>query len=185
MKNKKDKSEDIKNQQSEVTGETQLTEEDVIKLMSEMQAGLEKLEKEAEESHTRYLRALADFDNFRKRQREDVSRQIANTKEDIITKMLAIYDNFNRAAASAEKDNNFDALLEGVKMLMRQLDDFFAKEGVEPIEAIGQEFNPELHEALMRIESDEEESNTITQEFEKGYTLNGKVLRPSKVQVVG
>ena len=184
MRNKKDKTEDINNQGGN-TPDAQLNEEQIIKMMNDMQANLEKLEKDAEESHNNYVRALADFDNFRKRQREDISRQIAYTKEDLISKMLAIHDNFLRAAQAAEKDENFDALLEGVKMLIKQLDDFFAKEGVEPIDAIGQEFNPELHEALMKIESDEYESNQIIQEFEKGYTLNGKVLRPSKVQVVG
>jgi molecular chaperone GrpE len=151
--------------------------------IASLQAELEHLRKDVEESQNHYLRVLADFDNFRKRQREETARQVNLAREELILKILPILDNFQRALEAAEAQHSYDSLVEGVSLTLRQLRETLEKEGVQPIEAVGEQFNPELHEAMMRVETDEYPENTVIEEFEKGYTLNGKVLRPARVRV--
>ena len=148
-----------------------------------MQSELEALKKEATESHDRYLRVLADFDNFRKRQREETARRADLAREELILKLLGVVDNFERALQAAEDNHSYESLVEGVSLTMRQVQDMLLAEGVEPIEAVGQEFDPEVHEAVASVESDDHPDNTVVDELQKGYTLNGKVLRPSRVRV--
>jgi len=148
-----------------------------------LQGELEQLRKSADESRDHYLRVLADFDNFRKRQRDEISRRISIEREEFINKLFPVIDNFNRALESAEAQHSYESLVEGVSLTLRQINDILEKEGVQPIESVGQEFNPELHEAIMRTETDEFPENTIIEEFEKGFTINGRVLRPSRVRV--
>ncbi|MGB9619441.1 MAG: nucleotide exchange factor GrpE, partial [Armatimonadota bacterium] len=128
-------------------------------------------------------RVLADFDNFRKRQREETARQVSLAREELILKILPILDNFQRTLEAAEAQHSYESLVEGVSLTLRQFRETLEKEGVRPIEAVGEQFNPELHEAMMRVETDEYPENTVIEEFEKGYTLNGKVLRPARVRV--
>ncbi|MDH7602913.1 MAG: nucleotide exchange factor GrpE [Armatimonadota bacterium] len=148
-----------------------------------LESELEQLRRDVDEARDRYLRVLADFDNYKKRQREETARQINLAKEELILKLLPIVDNFQRALRAAEAQHSFESLVEGVSLTLRQLQDMLEKEGVRPIEAVGETFNPELHEALMREETDEYPENTIIDEFEKGYTMNGKVIRPARVKV--
>lgn len=148
-----------------------------------LQAEMAQLQMDAEEAHNRYLRTMADFDNFRKRQRDETSRLCDIAREDVIGNLLPIIDNFERSVQAAEAQHSYEALVEGVTLTLRQLHNMLEKAGVQPIEAMGQEFNPEFHEALMRVPTDEYPENTIIDELEKGYTLNGKVLRPARVRV--
>jgi molecular chaperone GrpE len=148
-----------------------------------LQAQAKQLMQDVEEANNKYLRSLADFDNFRKRQREEVARQISWARENLLSQMIGISDNLARALTAANDSRDFDSLLEGVGLTLRQMVELLKKEGVEPIEAEGQEFNPELHEAMMRDTSGEHPENIIIQEFEKGYTFDGRVIRPSKVKV--
>lgn len=148
-----------------------------------LQAELEQLKSDAAESHDRYLRAVADFDNFRKRQREETARRVNLAREELLIKVLPIIDNFERAVRAAETQHSYDSLLEGVNLTLRQMQELLAREGVKPIEAVGQQFDPGLHEAMMRVETDEFPENTIVDELEKGYTIDGRVLRPSRVRV--
>ena len=170
----------------DVIDETSEPEVEPAKLAADialLQEELERLKTDVDESHNRYLRALADFDNFRKRQREETVRRAELAREEIILKLLPILDNFERALAAAEEQHSYDSLVAGVSLTLRQVREMLAREGVEPIEAVGQEFNPELHEAMMRVETDEYADNTVVDELEKGYVINGKVLRPSRVRV--
>lgn len=175
------------NEKQKVRIDAEEQEPDVQDVLAEdfeaLQAEMAQLQKDAEEAHNRYLRTLADFDNFRKRQRDEMTRMCDYAREGVIGKILPIMDNFDRALQAAEAQHSYEALVEGVNMTVKQLKDMLEKEGVEPIEAVGQEFNPELHEAMMRVPTEEHPENTIVDEFEKGYTLNGKVLRPAKVRV--
>ena len=167
----------------EISKEEKAQVESLSDDITQMQAELGRLSKDANEFQDRYLRTLADFDNFRKRQRDETSRQISCAKENLISKLLPIFDNFERAVQAAEAKHSYESLLEGVSLTMRQLTDMLEKEGVTPISAVGEEFNPELHEAMMRECTDECPDNTVLEEFEKGYTLNGKLLRPARVKV--
>lgn len=148
-----------------------------------LQAELEQLKADAAEAHDRYLRAIADFDNFRKRQREEVARQVNLAREELLLKILPIIDNFERAVQAAEAQHSYESLVEGVNLTLRQMREMLEREGVKPIEAVGSEFDPELHEAMMRVETDEVPENTVVDELEKGYTIDGRVLRPSRVRV--
>lgn len=151
--------------------------------ISALESELEQLRRDVEEARDRYLRVLADFDNYRKRQREEIARQVNLAREELILKLLPIVDNFQRALESAEAQHSYESLVEGVSLTLRQIQDMLAKEGVQPIEAVGEQFNPELHEALIREETDQYPENTVIDELEKGYTMNGKVLRPARVKV--
>jgi len=149
----------------------------------EILSEIERLRGDVEEAQNRYLRTLADFDNFRKRQREETSRQIARARDELMLQLLPVVDNIERSIRSAEALHSYDALVEGVSLTMRQLSDVLAKEGVEPIAAVGQAFDPELHEAMMRVETQDCAENTVVEELEKGYTMEGRVLRPARVSV--
>lgn len=143
----------------------------------------EDAEKKAEEEHQNLLRALADFDNYRRRTRAEMDQARQFAIEDFAIRLLPIMDNFERAIKAAEEIKDFDALHGGVILILRQLGDVLQKEGVEPIEAEGRQFDPNLHEAAMRVDTDEYPDGTIIEEFQKGYKLGDKVIRPAMVKV--
>lgn len=169
--------------EEETPAENEINVDELVEDITKLQAELEKIKSDSQEYRDRYLRTLADFDNFRKRQRDETSRLVSSAKEEIIASWLQILDNFRRAVQSAEDQHDYDSLVEGVSLTTKQMDELIEKQGVEPIESVGQEFNPELHEAMMRSETDDYPENTVIEEFEKGYTINGKVIRPARVRV--
>ncbi|MCL6629388.1 MAG: nucleotide exchange factor GrpE, partial [Armatimonadetes bacterium] len=140
-------------------------------------------EKRAEKEHENFLRALADFDNYRRRVREEMKQARQLAIEDFLLRLLPVLDNFERAIKAAEEMKDYDALHGGVILILRQLRDVLEKEGVKPIEAEGQEFDPMKHEAVMREDTTEYPDNTIIEEFQRGYMLGEKILRPSMVKV--
>ena len=146
-------------------------------------ARCEAAEKLAEEEHDQFLRTLADFNNLRRRSREEMQQARRFGIEDFVIRLLPILDNFERAIKTAEEMDDFDALHGGVVLILRQMRDLLEKEGVAPIEAEGQEFDPAIHEAVMRVDTEDYPDNTILEEFQTGYTLGGKVIRPSMVKV--
>ncbi len=148
-----------------------------------MQTEIEALRKSVEEAESGYIRVLADFDNFRKRQRDETARLANCAREDLVLKLLPIVDNFDRALAAAADEHSYESLVEGVSLTLKQIREMLQREGLEAIDATGQQFDPEFHEALMRVETDEYPENTVIDELEKGYTLNGKLLRPARVRV--
>lgn len=137
----------------------------------------------ADQEHDRYLRALAEFSNYRRRQEEQAGRLRQAAARDLILKLLNVVDDFERALKAADESSSFEALHNGLELTERKLRDILASEGVEPIEAEGQQFDPLLHEAVMRVEDSEHEDNTVVAEMQKGYTMGGEVLRPSRVMV--
>jgi Molecular chaperone GrpE (heat shock protein) len=146
---------------------------------------IEELTKLAEENQQRYLRAQADFDNFRRRtqkEKEDLA-QYASMK--LIGQLLPVVDNFERAVAAASANQDFDALAKGVDMIFRQLEQTLQQEGLKAMEAVGEPFNPEFHQAIMTVESDEHDEGIIVEEVQKGYILKERVLRPAMVKVSG
>jgi molecular chaperone GrpE len=140
-------------------------------------------EKRAEEEHDNFIRTLADFNNYRRRAREEMDSARRFAIEDIVIRLLPVLDNFERAIKTAEEIKDYDALHGGVILILRQLRDVLEREGVKPIESEGQEFDPCFHEAVMREDTEDYPDNTIVEEFQKGYTLGDKVIRPSMVKV--
>lgn len=146
-------------------------------------AELEKLQAELQEQQQRTLRVQADFDNFRRRtqkEKEDLGKY-ASSK--LITELLPVIDNFERALQASEENPEFESFSKGVNMIFRQLESVLATEGLSAMKSVGEPFNPEYHQAIMQVESDEFEEGIVVEEVQKGYMLKDKVLRPAMVKV--
>lgn len=144
---------------------------------------LEAQRKLADENYQRYLRTQADFDNFRRRSRQEKEDFAKYASAKLIEQLLPIVDNFERAIGASREAKDVDALQKGVDMIFRQLEQVLANEGLTPMNAVGQPFNPEFHQAIMQVESDEHEEGIVVEEVQKGYVLKDKVLRPAMVKV--
>ncbi|MDD9268704.1 nucleotide exchange factor GrpE [Paenibacillus sp. GCM10023248] len=144
---------------------------------------LDKVRMQAEENYQRLLRVQADFDNFRRRARAEKEDFAKYASLKLIEQLLPIIDNFDRALASSKETKDFDALAKGLEMTYRGMDQLLTAEGLKPIEAVGQPFNPEFHQAVMQVESDEHEEGVVVEELQKGYILKDKVIRPAMVKV--
>ena len=142
---------------------------------------IQEKEKIATENYDKYLRALADLENYKKRAAKEKLDTIKYGNETLIKDLLPLIDGIDRALECAEKSADFEAFREGLRMLQDQLCCCLQKHGVEPIEASGQSFDPNIHEALMQVESAEHEANQVVTQLEKGYLLNGRLIRPAKV----
>jgi len=142
------------------------------------------LEAELAELKDRYYRSVAEMENIRRRARMDVedARKFAN--EVLISGLLPVLDNFARALEAAEQTRDFDALKSGVELTGRQLSDALSRAGLDRIPAVGQPFDPNVHEAIMQVEpQDGQEPHQVVEELRAGYRLNDRVLRPSLVKV--
>ena len=137
-----------------------------------------------EELQNRILRLQADFDNFRRRTTKEQSQLSTFVTANVVEKFLKVLDSFERAEESMAKANDVESIRVGLEMIQRQLTQIFKELSVEEISAQGQKFDPSFHEAVMRGENAELEDETIEAVFEKGYKLNDKVIRHSKVKVV-
>lgn len=144
---------------------------------------LQDKEKEAAENYDKYVRAVAELENYKKRAARDRADSLKFGQENLIKDILPLMDSLDRAMAHACKSNDFEAFKEGLQLLQNQLSGCLGRQGVAPIEAAGRDFDPNVHEAVLQVESPEHGHNQVVQEFEKGYLLNGRLLRPSKVSV--
>ena len=140
----------------------------------------DKSEQQIEELTDRLKRSMAEFDNYRKRTEKEKSNMYMIGAKDIVEKMLPVVDNFERGLAQAPEGDSF---AEGIKMIYKQLMTTFDELGVKPIEAVGQEFDPNFHNAVMHVEDEEVAENIVVEEFQKGYTYKDVVVRHSMVKV--
>lgn len=143
---------------------------------------VEKLTGDLQEKKDRLLRLQADFDNFRRRSAKEREEISAVVTQNFCKDMLPLLDNFERAMAAETMD--VEAFQKGVEMIFTQFQEVLKKNGLEQIEAVGQKFDPNFHQAVMRVEDPEKEDDTVAQELQKGYMVKGRVIRPSMVQVV-
>lgn len=151
--------------------------------VDQLQARVAELEQAYEEQRNLYLRTLADFQNYRRRQHEEMERQRGLLLESVMTELLPILDNFERALQAAEATRELEPLIEGVRMTERQIKAVLARYDIHPIVALGQPFDPNLHEAIQRVETVDHEDGIVIDEVERGYRLGERVLRPSRVIV--
>lgn len=142
------------------------------------------LKQQLAEKQDSLLRAMADFDNFRRRTRQEMEEIRRIALEEFLRSLLRVMDNFERAMQAAEESQSFDKLMEGVQLTYRQLQSLLREAGVQPIEAVGKPFDPNFHEAVQRVESPEHPDETVLEEVERGYMIQSRVLRPSRVKVV-
>lgn len=158
------------------------TEEVVEETVEETTKQDEKDEK-IEELSDKLLRQMAEFDNFRKRSEKEKAAMYDIGAKNVIDKLLPIVDNFERGFTTVAEEDKEDAFVAGMEMVYKQLMTMFESIGVKPIEAVGKEFNPELHNAVMHVEDESVGENTIVEEFQKGYTYHDIVVRYSMVKV--
>ena len=144
----------------------------------------DKKDEQIEDLNDRLRRQMAEFDNFRKRSEKEKSQMFDMGARSIIEKVLPVVDNFERGLAAVPEDQKDDAFVTGMDKVYKQLMTEFDSIGVKPIEALGQEFNPDLHNAVMQVESDEYEPGVVAQELQKGYMYKDTVVRYSMVAVV-
>ena len=140
----------------------------------------DKFEQQIEDLTDRLKRNMAEFDNFRKRTEKEKSSMYIIGAKDIVEKILPVVDNFERGLAQAPED---DAFADGMKMIYKQLISTLNDLGVQPIEAVGKEFDPNFHTAVMHVEDEEAGENIVVEEFQKGYTYKDFVVRHSMVKV--
>ncbi|MGG6431177.1 nucleotide exchange factor GrpE [Anoxybacillus sp. D401a] len=162
------------------SGETQQEEQDELSLAHEKIAQLEAKLAEAE---NRLLRLHADFDNYRRRVRLDMEAAEKYRAQSLVSDLLPILDNFERALQVQVEDEKAKSLLQGMEMVYRALIEALKKEGVEAIESVGKPFDPHVHQAVMQVDDQNYEPNTVVEEFQKGYKLKDRVIRPAMVKV--
>ncbi|MBN1381702.1 MAG: nucleotide exchange factor GrpE [Deltaproteobacteria bacterium] len=159
------------------------TTEDSDKEMTDLTIKLQEKEKEAAENYDKYLRAVAELENYRKRAQREKADSIKYGNENLIRDILPHIDSLERALEHADASENFEAFKEGLKLVREQLLGCLEKHGVEKIDACGKEFDPNVHEAMLQVENDAHEHNRVVDELETGYLLHGRLLRPAKVSI--
>lgn len=143
----------------------------------------EELKEQIDQLQDKCMRQMAEFENFRKRSEKEKSAMFETGARSVIEKILPVVDNFERGLAAIPEEEKGSPFADGMNMIYRQLMTELDNMGVKPIEAVGQEFNPDLHNAVMQVESQEFESGVIAQELQKGYTYHDSVVRHSMVAV--
>lgn len=144
----------------------------------------DKYKEKIEELEDRVKRQMAEFENFRKRTEKEKAQMFETGAKSVIEKILPVVDNFERGLQAAAPGGGSDAFMEGMNMVYKQLMTELEGIGVKPIEAVGTEFNPDFHNAVMQVESEEFESGIVAQELQKGYLYHDTVVRHSMVAVV-
>lgn len=170
-------------EQDSVEGEIIEEEDDEVIEVKEKE--YQKLVNESKDYQDKMLRALAELENFRKRNQKDREQYLKFSNENIIRELIDIYDNFNRALEHID-DKNDEAsiknIIEGIKMIQKQLFNILEKNGVEEIKCEGEEFDPKIHEAVQVVETEDSEDE-IVQVLQKGYKMHDKIIKPSMVAV--
>lgn len=144
----------------------------------------DKKDEKIEELTDKLTRQMAEFDNYRKRTEKEKSGMYEIGAKDVIEKILPVIDNFERGLAAVPEDQKEDSFVTGMEKIYKQIMTTLDGIGVKPIEAVGQEFNPDLHNAVMHVEDEELGENIVAEEFQKGYTYRDSVVRYSMVKVV-
>ena len=148
-----------------------------------LEAELVKAKAKAEDLYGQLQRLQADFDNYRKRTQKEKAELIKYASEHLVGDLLPVLDNFDRAVSAGKVNPDFASFSQGVEMILRQLQTALSKEGLKAMDTVGQPFDPNLHDAVLRVASEEHPENTVVEELQKGYFLKEKVLRPCMVKV--
>lgn len=151
--------------------------------MRELRAAMESLQSEKDELFGKLQRVSADYANFQKRAPKQIADTICYEKEKMIKTLLPVLDNLEHTLQNAHSAESVEVLVKGIEIIYDQLIDILKSHNVEQVEALGEKFNPAVHEAMTQRTDTEKEENVVLEEFQKGYKLNGRVIRPSKVIV--
>ncbi len=150
--------------------------------IEELTAKVDELTAEKDRLNDSYLRLAAEYDNYKKRQAKNFGEMVSVARDALILKVLDILDNFERAIVSSEKPPSVESLMEGIHLIHKQIQDMLASENIETVGEVGDEFDPNLHEAVALVPSDKEE-NTVVEVLQKGYRCGERLIRPAKVLV--
>ena len=153
------------------------------KEIEDVRKKLEETEREAKENYDRLLRMAADLENYKRRAAKEKEDWVKFANEDLLKAILPFVDNLERAVNHSEKAQEMKSLVEGVKLTLQQFIQTLNKFGVTSFETVGKPFDPAIHEAMLVVETDEEKPDHVMQEFQKGYLLNNRLLRPATVSV--
>ena len=161
--------------------ESKAEEKKELTPMEQLQEQIRLKDEEIANQKDTFLREKAELENFKKRLTKEKDDFVQFANERLLQELIQIEDNLERALEVPNA--TLESLKEGVEMIQKQFSTFLKNQKVEPIEAIGKDFDPTLHEVLNQQESEEHEENTVIEEYSKGYTLNGRILRPAKVVI--
>ncbi|WKB36897.1 nucleotide exchange factor GrpE [Terrilactibacillus sp. S3-3] len=159
---------------------------DPARQLAEKEAEIESLKTAHDALNNRFLRAQADFENFKRRTNKEKADSRKFRAQSLVTDLLDVLDNFKRALSvdtPSGASGDAGAFQQGMEMVLHKLEDALKKEGVEEIAALGQPFDPNLHQAVVQAESEEYDEGFVIEVFQAGYTLNGRVIRPAMVKV--
>ncbi|MFO7986803.1 MAG: nucleotide exchange factor GrpE [Desulfatiglandaceae bacterium] len=178
--------EDTQHERQEETGPPSNAEKAIpVEEMTKAQLieKLEEMEKERDDNQELYLRAKAEMENIKKRFQKEKQDLLKYANESLLKQLLPVVDNLEKAVMHSQEQNSLKTLQEGVDLTLKGLMDTLKKAGVEPIEAMGETFDPNFHEAMSEAEAEDVQPGTVINEFQKGYTLNNRLLRPSMVVI--
>ncbi len=180
--------EELNAEEVEVEGETVNTDtttetEEASESGNDAEQRIAELEAKLEEAENKVLRAQADFDNFRRRTRLDQEAAQKYRAQSLVSEIIPALDNFERALQIEVDNDQTKSLLQGMNMVYNQLIQALQNEGVEAIRSVGEQFDPHIHQAVMQVEDENFESNTVIEELQKGYKLKDRVIRPAMVKV--
>lgn len=151
--------------------------------LQELQQELESVRREKDETFARLQRVYADFSNFQKRVPRQVTDAVAYERERLLKSLLPLVDNFERTLKAEGSTQNIEALIKGVEIIRDQMLGVLKTHGVEPIQAVGEKFDPERHEAMLRKNEPDKPDDVVLEEYQKGFKLEDRILRPSRVAV--
>ncbi|GBE01722.1 MAG TPA: nucleotide exchange factor GrpE [Nitrospirae bacterium] len=144
---------------------------------------IRKMQEELSEAKEKYLRLYAEFENYRKRVQKDREELVKYSIEPLVMELLTVIDNLEMALEHSENDATAESLIEGVELTLREFRKVIGKYGVQEIESLGKPFDPAYHHAINQVQRNDVESNTVVEEYRKGYLLKDRVIRPSLVAV--
>ncbi|OIJ22118.1 nucleotide exchange factor GrpE [Anaerobacillus alkalidiazotrophicus] len=151
--------------------------------LSEEELRIQDLETQVKELNDRLLRVQADYDNFRRRTRQEKEAAAKYRSQSLLEELIPAIDNFDRALGVNAESDEAKSIQQGMEMVYRQLTEALKNEGLEVIAAVGQDFDPHYHQAVMQVESEDYQPNVVVEELQKGYKLKDRVIRPSMVKV--
>ncbi|MGD9899840.1 MAG: nucleotide exchange factor GrpE, partial [Calditrichaceae bacterium] len=182
--------ESVETEEKDVKSKSKKTKSKEDKQIAEFESQIEKLgaenkklEEENKQLKDKMLRISAEFENYKNRREKEAIQLIEYANEGLISDILPVIDDLERSIIHANDDNNSNSIKEGIKLVYKNLMNTLEKKGLQPIIAVGEEFDPEKHQALVQVDSEKFESGYVVDEHLKGYNLNGKVIRHSQVLV--
>ena len=181
VENAEEMKEEAAAENAEEAAEAKDSEKESKKGFKKKEKKKDKRDEQIEQLNDRVMRQMAEFENFRRRTEVEKSQMFATGAKSIVEKILPVVDNFERGLATVEE--GADPFADGMLMIYKQLLTTLDEAGVKPIEAVGQEFNPDFHNAVMHVEDEEVGENIVVEEFQKGYMYNDTVVRHSMVKV--